>query len=83
MTSTSFAIAEMQPSDSEELRHLLKKSWAETYVNELGTDFAAQLMDQLAQEDIAGLAPNTDETVFIVRGTKGFQGCAISAARQG
>lgn len=83
MTSASFSIVEMNPSDREEFRHLLKKSWTETYVSELGSDIATHLMDQLAQDDIAGLAPNTDETVFIARGTKGLQGCAVSAARQG
>lgn len=83
MTNTSFSIAGMRPADQEDVRSLLKKSWTETYVGELGSDVTAHLVDQLVQDDIAGLIPGKDETVFVARGRYGLQGCAISAARHG
>ncbi|MEM9631638.1 MAG: GNAT family N-acetyltransferase [Pseudomonadota bacterium] len=83
MTKTTFSIAEIHPADREDVRRLLEKSWTETYVSELGSEIAGRLVAQLAQDDIAGLMPRTDETVFVARGKRGLQGCAISAARHG
>lgn len=83
MTNSSFSIVEMHPIDRDDVARLVAKSWTETYVRELGSDIVARLVDQLDRDDMAGLLPGTDATVFLARGRNGLRGCAISAARHG
>ncbi|WP_299471945.1 GNAT family N-acetyltransferase [uncultured Roseibium sp.] len=83
MTNSPFSIVEMQPMDRVAVARLVAKSWIETYVSELGPDIAARLLDQLDRDDMTGLLPGADETVFLARGRNGLRGCVTSAARHG
>lgn len=78
-----FFISKMNPARRNTLRPLLRASWLETYVPELGKDIAAKLVETLAHEDIGGLIPNNDETVFVAEHQNQICGCSVSAARNG
>ncbi|MBW4960651.1 GNAT family N-acetyltransferase [Sulfitobacter sp. CW3] len=78
-----FSISKMNPARRSTLRPLLQTSWSETYVPELGQDIVAELVETLAHEDIGGLIPNNDETVFVAKHQNQICGCSVSAARNG
>ncbi len=75
------SISKLNPVRRDTLRPLLRTSWLEIYKAELGQDVAAELVATLAQEDIGGLIPNNDETVFVAEHQNRFCGCSISAGR--
>jgi len=78
-----FIISQLCPAERSALRPLLQKSWAETYVNELGKEITTKMIETLTSEDIGGLVPNNDELVFIATQDNQIRGCAISATRHG
>lgn len=74
-------ISKLSPNKRKLLRPLLQESWTETYANELGETTTNELIVTLASDDIGGLAPNKDETIFIASNGDHIVGCAVSAER--
>lgn len=81
--SLRFQFSQFPIAKRKLLRPLLQKSWSETYTQELGERVAAMMIETLSSNDIGGLIPNNDESVFVAAQSELIRGCAVSAARHG
>lgn len=81
--STQFVVSQLPSNNRAALRPLLQVCWAETYKAELADTDVAEMIATLNSDDVGGLAPNSDETIFIATQDGHIRGCAISAARYG
>ena len=81
--SSQFVLSQLSQENRKLLRPLLEKSWSETYTRELGEQTATTMIATLSSNDIGGLIPNNDESVFVATQNDAIRGCAVSAARHG
>lgn len=83
ISSSAITIAKLPSDEGAALRPLLQKCWAQTYADEQGKLVTAKLIETLGSDDIGGLVPITDETVFVATQDHHIIGCTVSAARHG
>lgn len=81
--SAAFVVSKLSPDKRTALRPLLQKCWAQTYLDELGEQTTARLIETLSSDDVGGLVPLTDETILIATQDNQIKGCTVSAARHG